>query len=151
MSDENDQGYVEIHPEAERFPYLQMAGTYGPGQPAPFEAECVVMKYDCPASEPPPWDRDEKQAKRSDYAHFLIKVNSTDYGTNFIEHWEPIGANSGSRLPAWLTSLGVPLGPNFGHRPAQVPGTKCSVKVGEPSKGKNERMRSGRLQDILGA
>lgn len=146
MSDE--QGYVEFQPDAEKQPYLQQAGTYGPGQPEPFEAECVVVGYEFPAAEAP---RYIKGAEAKDYAFLLVKVNSVSFGTNFVRHWEPIGTNSGSRLPSWLRSLGVAVGdpPGYGHRPGEVVGAKCSVKVSEPRKS-DDRWFNGRIQDILG-
>ena len=145
---------VELHPDAQKRPYLH-GGQYGPG--LQHSAECEVVEYDFPAKEPPRYAPNDPA---ENYAFLQIRVRSDEFGMNTIFHYEPITANSGSKLGTWLTAMGVPVeGETFMHDTDQVVGLKVCVTVGDARVDKNDpepdpekkRHFTGRMTDIFAA
>jgi len=135
---------VELNPDAEKRSYLR-GGQYGPNMQHP--ADCEVVDYCFPATEPPKYD---KEGKAEDYAFIRILVRSEEFGMCGIFHYEPIKSYSGSKLGQWLINLGVPVeGETFRHDTDQVIGRKCGVEVGDPREW-DGKMFTGRLLDIFG-
>ena len=138
---------VEFSPDAQKYAFL-VSGQYGPGMA--HEAGCEVIEYQFPAEETPPWDTKGKE-KAEDFAHLRIRVNSDEFGSVVIRHWEPIKAFSGSKLSDWLVSLGVPVeGETFRHDTDQVPGRKCGIEVGDARQGNDGRWWTGKLLNVMG-
>jgi len=147
---------VELDPTAHKFAYLEQAGTYGPGlggEGGGFEAECEILEYQYPSETIPAY---AKSQSPDEFAFLKVRIRSEDFGANVLRHHEPIGANTGSKLGGWLTSLGVNVeGETFRHDTSEVPGLKCAVKVGDPRQdGRPEykdRWYSGRILELYAA
>jgi hypothetical protein len=145
---------VEMHPDAQKRPYLH-GGMYGPGQTN--QAECQVVDYQFPADETPGWDQEDKE-NVEDWSFIRIRVKQNGGPTCDIFHHEPIGANSGSKLGAWLTGMGVAVeGDTFRHDTDQVVGLMCGVEVGDEQASKKntgdpttDRFYTGRLLQVFG-
>ena len=140
---------VELHPDAQKRPYLR-GGQYGPG--LTLNADCQVVDYQFPADETPGWDVENRE-NREDWCFIRIRVKSDDFGTCDIFHHEPISADSGSKLGGWLAAMGVAVeGETFRHDTDQVVGSKCGVEMGDPRQDKNDadRYYTGRLLQVFG-
>ena len=129
-----------VNPESARFPYL-VAGEYGPSRP--FESDVEITRFEIPAEENPPYDR---EGARGPYAYIEFTVRSDDRGFVKLRHFEAFGDNSGSKLLPWMKGLGLATdeGEVFVD---QVEGTKCAIEVGDPKQSNQDPNRwfTGRL------
>jgi len=136
---------VKLDPKAENRPHLPTAGEYGAGKNG-FDVE--LTKFECPAEDRlPPWDQD---GERGPYAYFGFQAKSDEAGIVFYDHWEEIGANTGSRTEKWVRQLGVEV-ENHTFDPADVAPRKVIIEVADPKDSKEgDRTYSGRLKNVVG-
>ena len=138
---------VQIDPEASRYPVLDEAGLYGHG--LTHEADVELSRFEWPAAERmPAYDKD---GKKGPYAYFGFVVNSPTKGKVFVDHWEPIAANSGSKAQQLLLDLGVITGDSLQFDDSTVaPRKLAGIEMGDPRKGNDGRLFSGRVLRVIG-
>ncbi|TFH66182.1 MAG: hypothetical protein E4G90_04880 [Gemmatimonadales bacterium] len=135
---------VQLDPRAAHRAVLPTAGHYGEGKGG---FDVVLARFECPASERlPAYD---KEGDRGPYAYFGFECRSSEVGVIFYDHWEEIGANTGSKAPQWHANLGVDFDEQGRFDPDSVPGTKCMNEVADPRES-NGKLYNGRLRDVIG-
>jgi hypothetical protein len=140
-------GIVEFHPDAQNNPYLR-AGQYGPNML--HNADCEIVLYEFPTTKRPMWDQQEKE-NLEDWARMDILVRSEKWGAVRVFADIRIGKDSRTKLPVWLTAIGVPVeGETFRHNTGDVVGRKCGVEIGDPYTRKDGSFGTGNLLDMFG-
>jgi hypothetical protein len=137
-------GTFKLDPKAAMRPILPTAGQYGGGLN---NTDVELTRFECPAEDRlPAYD---PEGTEGPYAYFGFQATG-DHGLIFLDHWEPIGPGTGSRVERWLEQIGVTI-VDHEFDPSEVAGRKVVVEVNDPRTAKDGRVYTGNLKNVVAA
>jgi hypothetical protein len=144
---------MKIAPDAKDYPVLE-AGFYGNG--LDHEAEVTLTEFTVPGMADFENPRFDPEGERGPYANLKLKVyvneNSTIY---FVDHVEPFGSNSGSKLVTFLEAMGVetwedPDGQIEYDESTVAPRKLAGVELSAPTTSKKTgRKYNGKVRQVI--
>ena len=142
---------VQIDPTASNYPIIDEAGLYGPGLQHEADTELAAYERETADTKLSRYPAYDLEGKRGPYAYFKFTITQPAKGKNFVDHWETIGPNTGSKEEQMLLDMGVisAKGESF-DSDAVAPRKIAGLEIGAPRLSRDGRLFTGKVIKVIG-
>jgi hypothetical protein len=141
-----DDGFLQADPQAEKWAYLENAGTYGLGQQYEADVEVADVSVCNAEGNGPGYDRN---CERDTYHKWSFRVVTADAGLVNVDEWCTTKKFSNGKSLVWARNCGATVSEEGVFNKSEVVGKKVAITVGEPYTSKAGNKGTGRVQEVF--
>jgi hypothetical protein len=140
-----DDGFLQADPQAEKWAYLENAGTYGLGQQYQADVEIANITVCNEDGDGPPYDR---PCARDTYHKWSFRVVTEDMLVH-VDEWCTTRKFSNGKSLVWARNCKAAVSEEGVFNKGDLIGKKVAIKVAAPYTSKAGNKGTGRVQEVF--